>query len=244
MSAVIAKPTRKVAAVSLHAPKANRRRADAKAIRRTAHGQPAAFEAEMKALELSHRLKNVLSLVQALVHQSFRNAGDCQTAQRAIEGRIAALSRSHDILCRPDPAPADLADIVSDTAAIHGDAGASAFRICGPTVGLRPEATLFFTLVLHELGTNAVKYGALSTSEGQVKIEWAVVAGPDGDELDLQWTERHGPTVVTPTRRGFGMQLIERMAAATFGGRASVAFQPEGVTCAIRAPLGRIATAA
>ena len=244
MSAIVAKSLHKVAAASLHAPKSDRRRTTAKAVRRIAPGQSAAFEAETKALELSHRLKNVLSLVQALVHQSFRHAGDCQTAQRAIEGRIAALSRSHDILCQPDPAPANLADIVSDTAAIHGDAGASAFRICGPTVGLRPEATLFFTLVLHELGTNAAKYGALSTPEGQVKIEWSVVAGPDGDELDLQWTERHGPIVAAPTRRGFGMQLIERMAAATFGGRASVGFQPEGVTCAIRAPLGRVVMAA
>jgi two-component sensor histidine kinase len=206
---------------------------------RAAAAQPMA--AELKVQELNHRLKNVLSLVQALVNQSFRAAADSESAHRAINGRIAALARSHDILCQPDPAPADLADIVADTIQVHAGAGAQAFRIHGTSLALRPETTLFFTLALHELATNAVKYGALSSSEGVVRIEWSIENGAEGRMLQFRWSEHYGPVVVEPSRRGFGMQIIERMASTTLGGAAAVAFRPEGVTCEIHAPIDRIA---
>ncbi|GLS30945.1 HWE histidine kinase [Mesorhizobium albiziae] len=131
---------------------------------------------------------------------------------------------------------ADLADIVSDTVRPHAG-GENRFRIEGPGIRLSPNAALAISMALHELGTNAVKYGALSTDHGHVVLVWHI-EGADADRrLVLHWEESGGPPVAEPKRKGFGSRLIERALAAELGGDVRVEYAPSGLVCTIVAPL-------
>jgi PAS domain S-box-containing protein len=182
--------------------------------------------------ELNHRVKNTLAVVQALAWQTFRDAPDTAAAQSAFEARLAALSAAHDLLTSTNWEAASLADIAAASA---GHAGAYRDRIAlsGPPVELAPKPAVSIAMALHELGTNAIKHGALSNEAGRVDVSWRVEDG----RLHLVWRERGGPPVAPPRRRGFGARLIERGLAAELGGEVTLAFEPEGLTCTIDAPL-------
>lgn len=189
--------------------------------------------------ELNHRVKNTLATVQSLAAQSLRTLTDdaALTGRATFEARLLALASAHDVLTRESWASADLHDVVSEVIRPYGEAGAARFTVKGPHVRLVPRTALALSMALHELCTNAAKYGALSAAAGIVEVEWQVDGGHDGRHLHLTWQERGGPPVTQPTRRGFGSRLIERGLASELSGTTRIVFEPTGVTCAITASL-------
>ncbi|MCY1646860.1 PAS domain-containing protein [Caulobacter sp. SL161] len=185
--------------------------------------------------ELNHRVKNSLATIQAIAAQSFNGQRDMDEAKEAFSNRIVALAEAHDLLTRENWEGAEMHDVASRVAVLHG--GSARFELSGPSIRLSPKTALSLSMALHELATNAVKYGALSTQDGRIQIAWDLAPETGAPRLDLTWTERGGPPVTPPQRRGFGSRLIERGLAAELAGAAVIDFQPEGVVCRIRALL-------
>lgn len=180
--------------------------------------------------ELNHRVKNTLAIVQGLAQQTFRGGSATPAARAAFEGRLAALSAAHNLLTRANWQAAGLADVV---AAATAPFGPGRFDVGGPALRLPPKTAVSLALALHELATNAMKYGALSTPPGQVTIGWTADAG----RLRFRWTERGGPPVTSPAAHGFGTRMIERGLAAELAGAVSICFDRAGVDVQIDAPL-------
>ncbi|KQT89027.1 sensor histidine kinase [Methylobacterium sp. Leaf466] len=189
--------------------------------------------------ELNHRVKNTLATVQSLARQSLRAAtGEAAQEGRAtFEARLFALASAHDVLTRESWASVDLADVVAAVIRPYRGGPAPRFALTGPEVRLSPRTALALSMAIHELCTNAAKYGALSTETGTVGIAWRVEPGGEGQELHLTWREEGGPPVSLPDRRGFGSRLIERGLAAELRGATEIRFEPTGVVCALSATL-------
>lgn len=188
--------------------------------------------------ELNHRVKNTLATVQSVAGQTLRNAADLGDARESLTTRLLALSRGHDILTRESWDGAELADIVAAVVASHGEV--ERFSIEGPPVRLAPKAALALSMALHELMTNAAKYGALSNADGHVRLVWKRVATADAQErLNMTWEEINGPVVSRPTRQGFGTRLITGGLARELGGNVRLDYPPGGVVCEIDAELAR-----
>jgi len=187
--------------------------------------------------ELNHRVKNTLATVQSLATQTLRTAPTMRDAKDALEGRLIALARAHDVLTRESWEGAELREIVTQTLAPYSVRGEDRLRMHGPEVRLSPRMALALSMALQELATNAVKYGALSNATGTVDIVWDVKAAEPSDMLLLRWEERDGPVVHPPARRGFGSRLIERSLARELNGSAHIEFGPSGVVCSLEAPL-------
>ena len=173
--------------------------------------------------------------IQAIAAQSFNGLRSLDQAQEAFSSRIVALAEAHDLLTRENWEGAELHDVTARVAALHG--GTPRFELSGPSVRLSPKSALSLSMALHELATNAMKYGALSVPNGRIRIAWELAPDPGAARLDLTWTEHDGPSVAPPTSRGFGSRLIERGLAAELAGSAKIDFQPAGVVCRIRALL-------
>jgi PAS domain S-box-containing protein len=185
--------------------------------------------------ELNHRVKNTLATIQSVARQSLRNAPNLREGQTVFDARIVALSKAHDILTREHWEGASLRKIVAESLAPHASNGSERrLRFAGPEIRLRPKAALALSMALHELATNAVKYGAFSNADGAVAVDWSV--GEDG-QFALCWIETGGPQVASPGKRGFGSRLIEQGLSQDLGGAVSLAFPSSGVVCSIRAPL-------
>jgi two-component sensor histidine kinase/GAF domain-containing protein len=180
--------------------------------------------------ELNHRVKNTLATVQSIAAQTLRNASSLPRAREDFENRLLALSRAHDILTRRTWEGASVGEICGAATEAHGS---DRFDLSGPDLNLAPQTALSLSLALHELATNAAKYGALSVPAGRVAVAWAL----EGRRLRLTWRERGGPPVAPPGRKGFGSRLIERGLARELGGEARLTFAPEGVVCEVVAPL-------
>ena len=195
--------------------------------------------------ELNHRVKNTMSTVQSIVTQALRRPTDPTAVGEAIESRILALSRSHDLLTIGHWEGARLHDLV-DTALEPFEvvAGrAERFTIDGDNIYLSPKVTLALAIALHELATNAVKYGAFSNDAGTIAITWTVTRPGEGERLVLRWIEHGGPRVSPPSHKGFGSWVIERGLTHELGGRVSLDYRPEGVACTIDIPLPAAAAA-
>ncbi|GJE28720.1 hypothetical protein LKMONMHP_3593 [Methylobacterium organophilum] len=190
--------------------------------------------------ELNHRVKNTLATVQSIALQSLRglDGEEAETAKSAFEARLIALARAHDVLTRESWEGAELGTIVADAIRpLEAPEGQKArFLVSGPPLRLPPRLALSIAMALHELGTNAVKYGALSREGGRVHIAWSVQRGPE-IRLSLRWSESGGPPVMPPTRTGFGSRLIERSLARELAGEVKLAYEPTGVVCTIDAPV-------
>ena len=191
------------------------------------------FERHLQLLigELNHRVKNTLAIVQSLTHQSFHSAVPADEAIKRFEGRLEALAAAHNLLTRKNWETATIADVAQTALAPFGSE--SRIEIDGPEVQVSPQTAVSLALALHELATNAAKYGALSNATGRVAVRWTSA----GDRLRLNWREEGGPPVFAPDSRGFGTRMIERTLSSEFGGKVELEFRPEGVTCTVEAPL-------
>ena len=162
---------------------------------------------EILIAELNHRVRNILGLIRGLVGQSRGHAGSVDEFATMIGGRIQALARAHDQITADNWQPAPLADLVQAEAAAYLEAKADRVILSGPPVLLEPAAQTTLALVVHEMMTNAAKYGALCDSHGTVRIHWQRLPN---DDLEIRWVEEGGPPVRVPNRKGFGSTIIER----------------------------------
>ena len=197
-------------------------------------------EARSKRLidELNHRVKNTLATVQSIVWQAMRTASGPELIREAIESRLFALSRSHDLLTRENWESAGLSDIVHD--ALEPFEG-KRIVIKGENIRFSPKSALALGIVFNELATNAVKYGALSNDAGSILIEWTIEPTPADTRLILHWREKDGPPVLTPSRIGFGSRVIERGLSHELEGTVNLDFRPDGLVCTTTLPIPRFA---
>lgn len=175
--------------------------------------------------ELNHRVKNTLAIVQGLAQQSFKTDAPVEEARQAFDARLAALAAAHNLLTRQNWETALLSETISYS--VKATAGALAVRVlaAGPEVVLSPQTTVSVAMAVHELSTNAIKYGALSNASGRVHIKWSVDSDGETPWLHFEWREMMGPAVKEPTRRGFGSRMIEHGLAAELKGTAFLDFR-------------------
>jgi two-component sensor histidine kinase len=182
--------------------------------------------------ELNHRVKNTLAILQGIAVQTFRTAS--RGEREKFEGRLRALAEAHNLLSREKWQGSGLQDVVDRVLEPYRLSNLDRIRITGPKVPLSPRLAVVLSMIVHEIATNAAKYGALSNDTGTVTLDWEII---EGKNLRLTWAETGGPPVVAPVQRGFGSRLIERSARDQLGGEATVDFLPRGVvytvTCAL-----------
>ena len=175
--------------------------------------------------ELKHRVKNTLAMVSAIATQTLQSP-DRDPQLEAFRGRLEAFGRAHDILTAETWATAQLENVVAAALESHND---DRISWAGPDITLGSKQALSLSLALHELATNAAKYGALSVPEGRVAISWQVLVGEEHASFEFEWRESGGPAVATPTRHGFGSRLIRRVLAADFGADPELSFAADGL---------------
>ena len=185
----------------------------------------AARRQELMIGELNHRVKNLLAVVAGIAHQSARSAGTLGEFSQAFNGRLASLGRAHEILTAATWERAPLRSLVQELVGSFTAGPGAQVTIAGPDVLLSPRHLLSVSMILHELFSNAVKYGALSKPEGRLTVLWAVGDG----ELSLEWIESGLSDVATPTRRGFGSKMIAMNVSHDLHGRATTDWQKSGI---------------
>ncbi len=196
-------------------------------------------EAHLRLLmrELTHRSKNLLAVIQAMARQTARYAGTTESFLERFGARLQALAMSHDLLVQESWYGASLHELVKSQLGHYLDRLGSQIKVDGPPILLKPEAAQGLGLALHELATNASKYGALSAPKGQVTILWTRMPGAEGHGLELVWQELGGPTVTSQSQRGFGLMVIERNLARSLDAQVTLTFDPAGVRCTIIIPV-------
>jgi PAS domain S-box-containing protein len=188
--------------------------------------------------ELDHRVKNTLSIVTSLVAQTLKSTDSPAAFAESIQGRIMALTRVHQLMTQSNWDQADLRDVVLGELMPYAAENGENIVVSGEEdVVLMQKATLTLAMALHELATNAAKYGALSKRAGRVEVTWSVASGKEAPVLSLAWDETGGPRVEKSGRRGFGTQLIERVMTYELQASVEREFRPEGVRCVIEFPL-------
>jgi two-component sensor histidine kinase len=188
--------------------------------------------------ELNHRVKNMLATVQSLAMQTQRST-PAAFGER-FEARLMALSRAHDLLTRRQWTGVGLRELLEQALSPFAGDADPAIRMDGPDHTLSARAALALAMVMHELATNAAKYGALSLPSGRINLEWSVGPNNDADWLTLKWLEKNGPLTEEPSRRGFGSRLIERSIGKDLGGKTELRFLPAGLQCVLAFPLAAI----
>ena len=191
--------------------------------------------------ELHHRIKNTLATVSAIASQSLRNAPSTEHAQSAIEGRLLALGRAHDLLLQARWTSADLGKIVRGATEAFDNPDLPKFSIQGPSIQITSGAVIAIAMTLNELCTNTTKFGALSVPAGRVEIAWTV----DGStpRLHLTWSEKGGPMVQAPTKRSFGTRLIETL-GKQLKGDVRLTYETSGFVYALDVPLASLTSSA
>jgi two-component sensor histidine kinase len=194
-------------------------------------------EREQKLLidELNHRVKNTLATVQSLIAQTARSTDDIGDFQKTVEGRILALSHAHNQLSERRWTSAELSHLLRS--GLEPYLARGNVVLSGEPVQIPPQIALMVSMAVHELATNASKYGALSSPEGAINVNWAVKANGAGPRLRLCWHERNGPPVIEPGRKGFGTRLLERGIEMELGGSTLIEFASTGLRCEIEIPL-------
>jgi PAS domain S-box-containing protein len=187
-------------------------------------------------LELAHRVKNTLVIVQSIVAQTRRFTAP-EDFQETLNGRLVALGAAHDLLTGSQWAGVTLADVLRFSFAPYDPAQRCTMH--GPSIWLASNEAVTFSLVFHELATNAAKYGALSVPDGSVAVRWWLEPDTEPTALLLEWVESGGPVVVPPSRSGFGSRLLRQALAHELGGEANLEFSPLGVQCRLRLPLSQ-----
>ena len=185
--------------------------------------------------ELNHRVKNTLATVQSIAMQTARSNAEPRAFAESFQARLMSLSHTHDLLTRSHWEGADLADILRHETEAHESHRVS---VNGPHVSLGSASALSLGMIFHELATNAAKYGALSSPEGRVTVDWSIANQTDR-RLTLKWTEIGGPAVSQPERRGFGSRMIERNVRHDLAGEVELRYAPEGLCVTLSIPLDR-----
>lgn len=189
--------------------------------------------------ELNHRVKNTLSTVQSIAMQTRKSAASPEQFSELFEGRITALAGAHDLLTEAAWESASLADVIGRTLAPHlptGTEGAPRIVFGGPRVRLNPNAAVTLNMAFHELATNAVKFGALSTPDGRLEVCWTVDRSVSPPAVELSWKEEGGPPVKPPQRKGFGTRLVQQGLTRELDGEVDLRYEPEGFRGTIRLP--------
>ena len=189
---------------------------------------------QLHNVELAHRIKNTLSIVQAIAHQTIGKVAD-KEAMKAFGDRLSALAASHDLLTGQGWLTAKLDEVVHRALTTFG---VDRFQLSGQSVDIGPRAVLALSLMVHELATNAVKYGALSVPEGKVTVAWTLNTHLDHEILHLSWQERGGPPAIEPARKGFGSRLISM--GLNGSGGVTVEYSPSGLSVNASAPLHKL----
>jgi two-component sensor histidine kinase len=184
--------------------------------------------------ELQHRTRNLFSTIGAIVYSTLKSYPAVKEFRRVFEGRMSALLRAHTLAL--ETAETDLRVLVTDLLAPYSVD--HLVEIEGPGVTLAAESAVAFSVALHELATNATKYGALSPGKGKLAIRWDVSRSERGDNVfSLEWRESGGPSVTPPLRSGFGSAAITKSLANAVEGDVDLDFSPTGLVCSIRAPM-------
>lgn len=185
--------------------------------------------------ELEHRMKNTLAMVQAIANQTFRDGGH-EGARQTFDARLHTLAIVQSALTNDRWQSASLMELVASTLHPHIAPGLQPFTVSGPDMRVHPKSATALSMALHELCTNAVKYGALSNVGGRVNIEWTA----NDDRLRLRWREHDGPPVMAPSHSGFGTVMIEQVLAAQLKGDVAIAYENSGLVCTIDAPVAAV----
>lgn len=185
--------------------------------------------------ELDHRMKNTLQVIQAVIRRTARAQDSVDVFERSLLGRVGAMSRAHDLLAEERWLGAEMNAVITQEVSSFDNGGA--ITASGPRLRLNPRAALSIALVIHELGTNASKYGALSSPEGKISVTWQADRSGSEPTIALRWEESDGPTVSPPTSKGFGSMLIESSIAYELEGKAHLDFRRDGLVCVILMPL-------
>ncbi|WP_201836096.1 sensor histidine kinase [Microvirga zambiensis] len=192
--------------------------------------------------ELHHRVKNTLSTVQALVNSTARNAPSVKNFRDSLTQRIMSLAKTHTLLFDNEMAGVQLRDILRSELEPYDDQTGTRVILTGPDLDVPAHLTLAVGMAVHELTTNAAKYGALSSPQGRVQVTWSLPAADVGEsKIRLEWVEQGGPPVAVPDRKGFGTTLLERVLSRQLGGEVEVAFAPEGLRVRVEAALVGVA---
>jgi two-component sensor histidine kinase len=191
--------------------------------------------------ELHHRVKNTLAIVSAIASQSFRGAPNIEHGQRAMEGRLIALARAHDLLMQVSWANASLTHTLSSATEPYDNQGGRRFHFNGPDIRITSAAVIALAMTFNELCTNTTKFGALSVPAGRVEIAWTMDEAKQ--RLHLVWTEEGGPAVAPPSTRSFGTRMMESL-GQQLSGEVQLAYEPGGFIYSLDVPLSSVAVAA
>jgi len=187
--------------------------------------------------ELNHRVKNTLANVLSIVALTRRRASTIDDFAESLTGRVRALSATHDLLSHSDWSDAPLESVIRSELAPYMADQDSHVELSGPEISLAPNDALSLGLAIHELATNAAKYGALGRETGRIHIHWQLVSP---EVAEVHWREAGGPPVVPPAKRGFGRDLLEKIVAHELRSAVDLQFHPEGVECRLRVPVRRL----
>jgi PAS domain S-box-containing protein len=194
--------------------------------------------------ELSHRSKNLLSVIESILRQSAKGGGSKEEFVRRFSERLRALANSHDLLAKHNSLCVSMTDLIFSQVGHHWEPGQRRISISGLGLRLKPDAAQMIGMALHELSTNAAKYGALSNQTGRVSISWMVdFEGASEPMFQLKWAERGGPPVTVPKRQGFGSTVIQRVTGQALKGSASLDYFPDGIVWVLRAPRSSVVDA-
>ncbi|UFX43120.1 response regulator [Bradyrhizobium sp. 41S5] len=191
--------------------------------------------------ELHHRIKNTLATVSAIASQSFRTAPSIEAGQKAMEGRLVALGRAHDLLMQVSWASASLTHTFSNATEPYDSQGSRRFHFNGPDLRITSGAVIALAMTFNELCTNTTKFGALSVPAGRVEIAWTI--DKPKQRLNLAWTESGGPAVELPTRQSFGTRMMKSL-GQQLNGQVKLAYETSGFTYSLDVPLSSVAAAA
>lgn len=191
-------------------------------------------EMELRMLELRHRIKNILGVVQSLVNQTLRDGVSMADAREVLARRLVAVGHAVDLLLSGAWESTPLKSLIRSAMTT----GTDRIMISGPAVQIGPSASMMLSILFHELECNAIKYGALSNGDGRVAVTWSL-STEDPQALIVHWIEQGGPPIEAPAQKGFGSKLISRI-AARFDGEAIAEFAPKGLLWRLSAPLASL----
>jgi PAS domain S-box-containing protein len=186
--------------------------------------------------EMSHRAKNLISVIQAIAHRTLKNSASFDEFEQRFSGRLQALARSHDVLANQSWQVGSLEDLARTQLSSFVSTDTERVAISGPYVELDADAAQAIGLAVHELATNAAKYGSLSVAEGRVALLWTIVE----DTLHLSWTESDGPQITSPSRKGFGHIVSNEMISRSIGAVVTSSFPASGVVWKMSVPVNNL----